>query len=358
MAALALLLSACGVRGPIGDKAGGVPGGRAVLLLATVSSQIQERPAVEYFISRVESLSGGNIRIAVRYNWASTHPDAEQQVVKAVAAGTIDLGVVGTQVLDTLGVRGFQALNAPLLVSSYPLEEAILRSGIPREMLASVGRLDVNGLALLGNGLRKPVGVAKPLLGPANWRGITFGIYKSNVLEQSVRALRATPLVAFSGLRSYYLSTGRLQGYELNVFRYYINGAWSQAHYITANVNLWPQVDILMANPWRLAQLTSQQQGWLEQAARDAADRSVNQLVRAEIAALPAICAHGTRFAYATRSALLRLRQAFMPVYSRLEQDPQTNRFIARIERIKRALPPARVPAIPRSCLASGVAAR
>jgi TRAP-type C4-dicarboxylate transport system substrate-binding protein len=331
-----------------------VPGGKVVLVLATVSSQIQERPAVEYFIRRVEALSGGNVSIHVLYNaGGAPNPDAEQAVVREVSASSLaQLAVVGTRVFDTMGVRSFQALGAPLLIDSYPLENKVVDSGIARQMLVGLAPLHVSGVGLLASGLRKPVAVKMPLLGQADWRGITFGIYLSQVEEEAVRALGARPLVAFSGLRSHFLAGGQLQGYEFALLSYNVNGAWSQAHYIAANVNLWPQVDVLIANPGTLAQLTSQQRGWIEQAAREATERSASLMASAERRVLPTICSKGTRLAYASRADLAWLRMAFAPLDSRLENDPQTKSFIARIQAIKRATPAGPGLAIPKGCVA------
>jgi TRAP-type C4-dicarboxylate transport system substrate-binding protein len=349
--ALAFLASGCAVQGPFGDKAGGVPGGKVVLRLANVSSQLQERPAVAYFIRRVEVLSGGNISIRVLYNWKSPQRNAEQEVVRATAAGTsADLGVVGTRVFDTMGVSSLQALTAPMLVDSYPLENAVLHSRIPTHMLAGVARLGVTGLALIGNGMRKPVAVKKPLLGPKDWRGIRFGTYLSKLQEDAIRALGATPVVAFSALRTHYLQTGLLTGFEMNALTYYVNGYWSQARFITANVNLWPQVDVLVANPSVLAHLTPQQRGWLEQAAREAADRSATMMSRAESMVTPTICSRGARFVNASGADLASLRKAFAALYARLERDAQTKSFIARIQSMKPAVPAGPTPAIPKGC--------
>jgi TRAP-type C4-dicarboxylate transport system substrate-binding protein len=354
VAALAILASGCAVQGPFGDKAGGVPGGKVVLKLAVVSSQLQERPPVAYFIRRVDALSGGNIRINVIYNWKSPQTNAEQQVVADTAAGTVDLGVVGSRVFDTMGVKSLQALTAPMLIDSYPLENAVLRSGIAKQMLAGIARLNVTGLALIANGLRKPVAVARlgPLLGRRDWRGINFGTYLSNVQGNAIRALGATPLVAFSSLRTRYLQTGRLKGFEMNVLTYDTNSYWSLAPFITANVNLWPQVDAVVANSSALAGLTSQQRGWLERAAREAAARSTGIMVAAENRVLPAICERGTRFVDASRADLASLHRAFAPLYSRLEQNRETRSFISRIESLKRSTPAGQQLAIPKSCFA------
>lgn len=50
------------------------------------------------------------------------------------ASGTADLAWVRTQVFETLGVESFQALTAPMLIDSYPLEQ-VLASDIPGRML-------------------------------------------------------------------------------------------------------------------------------------------------------------------------------------------------------------------------------
>jgi TRAP-type transport system periplasmic protein len=351
-AGLAMAASGCAVQGPVGDKAGGVPGRKAVLRLATLSSQLPEHSSVEYFIRRVEALSDGNLRIQVRYVWGSYAPDAEQQIVKAVSTGTVDLGVVGSRVFDTMGIRTFQALTAPMLIDSYGLENALIRSGISGQMLASLGSLDVAGLGLLANGIRMPVAVSRPLVAPADWRGITFGTFMSEGQEEAIRALGATPRVAIGPLRDHFLATGQLQGFEFSLPPYRDGSYWSQARYITANVDLWPQMDVLVASPQRLAKLTPQQRGWLQEAAREAADRSANLIATSETGLVPILCSHGAQFAEAGQGDLLSLREAFAPVYSSLERDPQTKSFISRIQAIKRATPAGPALAVPKGCAA------
>src|SRR5215470_13236068 len=129
---VALALAGCGL--PAGNKAGG-PGAPVVLRMATVNGTPGFMPQVDpYLVSQVATLSAGNVRIDMAYHVGEDTPGGEQQVVRGVAAGRYDLGVVGTRVFDTLGVNGFQALTAPLLIDSYPLEQAVIDSGIPARM--------------------------------------------------------------------------------------------------------------------------------------------------------------------------------------------------------------------------------
>lgn len=127
-----LLVPACGVAP--GTKAGGGPA-PVTLRMADAYAALRYEPAVADFVTRLEKSSGGQLRVRVAHRWGNFAPDAEQQVVRAVAAGRVDLAWVGTRALDTLGVRDFRALDAPLLIDSYALEREVVASDVPGRML-------------------------------------------------------------------------------------------------------------------------------------------------------------------------------------------------------------------------------
>ena len=118
---------------------------------------------------------------------------------------------------------------------------------------------------------------------------------------------------------------------------------------VTANVNLWPLMDVLVSNPQRLAELSEQQRGWLEEAAQAAAERSVD-LVDQDAENLQKACQLGARFANASRQDLAALRNAFAPVYASLEQDAQTKAFVQQIQELKQSTPADEPLAIPAGC--------
>jgi TRAP-type C4-dicarboxylate transport system substrate-binding protein len=340
----------CGGGGGGGeDKAGGL-GEPVVLRLANTNGQISFTPAVEDFVKRVEKLSGGDLRIEVVDDWGEGAPDAEQQVVRDVSAGEIDLGWVGTRVFDTLGVESFQALTAPMLVDSYALENALIQSGITEEMMQGLDALGVAGLGVLPDGLRKPIGVTAPLLAPADWQGITFGTLMSNGQAQSIRALGATPAQVHRTEREERLANGTIQGFETSIWVHQQNPALAHlAPYVTSNVNLWPQMDALLANPASLDALTVEQRGWVEEAARDAAARSA-ALADNDAQALGGSCVVGARFAEASEADLAALEASFAPVYANLQRHPETKAFIKRIRALKESAHPEPVLSIPAAC--------
>jgi len=333
--AVGIVLTGC--TSSAADKAGGSEE-PLVLRMANGYSNLDYEPAVKYFVQRVGQLSGDAVRIDVVDGWGLKQglwpPEFEQTVVRDVAAGEVDLAWVGTRIFDTLDVRSFQALTAPMLIDSYPLEQAVIDSDIPDRMMEGLAKIGVAGLAILADGLRKPMAVDGPLLGPDDWRGITFAAFRSEGQAEAIRALGARPTDAWGGPLDEGLDSGRIQGFEKSVYIYALNALQGVAPFVTANVNLWPQTIALIADPARLSELTAQQRGWLQEAARDAAAASTD-LADQDGQHLAGLCEHGAVFVNASDVDIAALRVEFAPVYAELEQDAQTRAFIAEIEQLK-----------------------
>ncbi len=349
-AAATVAVTGCSLGGGAGaDKAGG-SSEPLVLQLANTNGQLDFTPAVVDFVHRVEELSGGELRIESVDEWGDFASHAEQQVVKDVSDGEIDLGWVGTRVFDTLDVKSFQALTAPMLIDSYALESAVIESGITEEMMRGLDELGVAGLGVLPDGLRKPIGVTGPITGPADWEGITFGTLRSNGQAEAIRALGATPAQIHRTAREERLKAGTIQGFETSIWIHQLNPELARlAPYVTSNVTLWPQMDVLLANPARLAALTAEQREWLKEAAQDAAGRSA-ALADTDAKALAYSCEAGARFAEASDADLVALKAAFAPVYANLRRDSATKTFIDRIRALKQSTPAEPGLSVPSGC--------
>jgi TRAP-type C4-dicarboxylate transport system substrate-binding protein len=341
-------LAFAGCNSQTGPKAGG-PGDLVILKMATVNAEAGYNPEIDDLDQRIKEVSGGNVRIDMVSSIGAFAPDAEQQVVSGVASGTYDLGFVGTRAFDTLGVKSFQALSAPMLIDSYELEQAVIDSDIPTRMMGSLDALHVTGLGVLADGLRKPIAVAKPLLGTKDWSGITFGAYRSTVASQAITALGAHQSEVIGSRRDEALDSGDVQAFEMNLLGYQRINLWKRAPYVTANVNLWPQTLAVIGNPGRLAGLTAEQRGWLTQAIHDTAARSL-ALVNVDAGYVSELCTEGTHFANASDSDIAALREAFGPVLKSLEGDPQTKEFIAEIEHLKQQTGPGQALLTPVDC--------
>ena len=352
--ALAIGAAACTSEASTGgDKAGG-PGEPVTLTMATVNGDLAFTPQIQYLIDRVARISDGNVRIEVAFEVGDFAPDAEQQVVRGVAAGEFDLGYVGTQGFEALGLENFVALTAPMLIDTYALEDAVMQSGVTDRMLQGLEDIGVTGLGVLAGALRKPVTVEGPVLGPADWQGITFGTFNSDAQAEAVRALAATPMKVVGDSRDRALEEGTIDGFESSIWAYRLNGQEDAAPWVAANVNLWPQTLAVVGNPDAIAGLSEQQRGWLREAVGDAVARST-ALVDTDARYVEGSCQAGARFALASESDLTGLQEAFAPVYATLQQDPATQDFIHDIQELKESTPPDPSLSIPSGCIGEGL---
>ncbi len=320
--ALAMIaVAACGEAGS--DKAGGErTAAPTVLTMANGNGDSRE---LEPFAAAVARLSGGTLRISFQNGAHGGTRDFERRVIAGVKAGTTALGSVGTRALDDVGVAAFDALHAPLLIDSYKLQDRVLKSRVASEMLAGLEPAGVVGLGILPGPLRKPLGVTR-LVRPQDFSGRTIAFQRSQVAEQTLRALgaRGAQLAASASVESY-------DGVEQQIESIAGNRYDRTATFLTANVNLWPRPLVIVMNPEALDALTVAQQSALRRAARaaGAATLAVNRAGEQE--GIGALCRRGATFLTATEADLGALRRAVRPVYDRLERDAQTKAAIVQI---------------------------
>jgi len=328
-----LALAACGTDSSTkADKAGG-DAEPFTLTLGDVNS-VGFNSFLDGFAARVGELSGGSMQVKFAYEWGKFADDAEPNMVKSVAAGDLDLAVVPTRVFDLLGVDSFEPLSAPFLIDSYELQHAVLTSDIVDDMVAALRPTGVTALGVLEGGLERPVAVDHPLLSPDDYRGITFTAQASKLYPEAIKALGATPDVAWAEARKSGLGAGTIQGFEMDVAGYNSLGLPVVAPYMVANVALWAEPSAIVANPRMLASLSDEQRAWLDQAVDEMRAPAIAAL-RDESAMIPTLCAAGARFAVATDAELKALRDAVQPVYSQLAANPALAATIDRIERLK-----------------------
>src|SRR5262249_57171651 len=123
------------------------------------------------FARQVRQLSGAQMGIRILWNVAQGATDIEQVTVSLVRDGKVDLGWIGARAWDTLGVRSFQALQAPFLIDSYPLLDAVLASPMAGGMLAGLHQAGFTGLGLYPDQLRHLNGFREPLASLRDLRG-------------------------------------------------------------------------------------------------------------------------------------------------------------------------------------------
>jgi hypothetical protein len=195
------------------------------------------------------------------------------------------------------------------------------------QMLRGLRALGLAGIGVLPGPLRKPLGIARPLLRPSDYAGLRIGVQQSRVADATMRALGATPVWfpatrAMTGLDGIEQQISSIQGYQYD----------KAGRYLTANVSLWPRPLVLFANGKTWAALTPAQRRILSRAVTgdQAAETDVARGNERTDTAI--LCRRGLRFLTASPADLAALRRAVQPVYHQLQRDPQTGRYIRQIE--------------------------
>jgi len=331
------------------DKAGGSDA-PLVLRLGDVDAEDDPNttPVLDDFGDQVAKLSGGTLRVRVIYDAAGhERPDVEAQVARKVRDGSFDLGWVGAAAWDELGITSFQALHAPFLVTNDVLLDRVATGPLAETMLGGLRDAGVQGLAVVPESLRNPVGLRRPFVSLASFRGARLFVTPSRATDAALRALGATPVHGLGKAQNLAVADGLLESLV----------AYLSPDIVTGNVSIFPALHTLFANPASLRALTDAERAALEQAAaRTLANAVATRLSAPE--AIERFCSTGRaasatgggRVVLASRGERAALVRATRPVYSELERDPHTKSLISQIQALKRSLPPAPALRVPRGC--------
>ena len=249
-AALSAVLVACG-GGSHGDKSGG-DAAPVTLRMATMEGNAAPyADGVEEFARQVEDLSDGSLRIDIVWDGAIEFfgefgPGADQKVAGLVQDGKkLDLALIPARAWDELGATGLQALQAPFLVSTEELLEEVVQDDLANEMLASLDKVGVVGLGLLPEGLRHPIGFARPYLKAEDFAGATIRTPPSNASYRLLEALGAKPVDTCCDDFFARVENGEIAGAESG---FAWGGDLQHTGTFTANMTFFPKVNTIVAS--------------------------------------------------------------------------------------------------------------
>jgi TRAP-type C4-dicarboxylate transport system substrate-binding protein len=344
------LLAACGggEAANVADKAGG---DTVVLRLATFEGEVDASgqaygPAA--FVDGLEAVSDGRLKVELLTDYGEGVPDAESRLVAAIASGAIDGGWPSTRAFAEGGVPGLEAVEAPMVLTSYAAQKALVSGPLGERMLEQLDGTGVVGLGLAVGPLRRPFAAEAPLLAPEDWHGARFRAYNSPVQSDTIRALGGTPVeLSFSWIDE--ILAGNLRGAEFDTFQYSANGLTTEAPNVTANVVLWPKMFVLAMSQKRFDALSDEQRGWVRQAATQAVQASVDATFD-ETTVARALCDEGVRFVEASPDQIAALQSAVAPVMDGLASDPVSGPLLADIEALAAQHLEPDTPNVPESC--------
>ena len=317
-------LAASGCEGSDSNKLGATKRTEAkVLSMAIATGPLL---GLEQFAEAVGRSSGGRLRIEYRNEWRRGEADAELALVGDVAHGKADLGSVPSRAMSPLGIPVFDALQAPLLIDSYELEERVVRSDVVRDMASRMESLGVEPVGVLPGPMQYLL-TTMPVDKPADLSGHVIGYSGYEHAARTLEALGARPRAVPAAPPDY----DGLDGALANTDPLTASGFHRQARHLVANIAFWPRPIVVFASP----RVDSADLEILRRAATAALPQVLAQEEDREREQTQEMCRAGVQPHQVDVAALKR---AVRPVYERLESDPGTSRVVESIRTIARDL--------------------
>ena len=325
-----LATAACSGGAPT-DRAGGET---LTITLATIDHVNPDGQSfgVQAFVENIPKVSAGRLKVEVVEDYGGGGPTADADLVKAIAEGKLDGGWVGTRGFGAAGIHGLEAFEAPMVITTYAAEKALVSSDVATEALAALDQSGVVGLGLTVGALRRPFAAKSALVGAEDWNRVNFRVYNSEVQSDAVKALGGVPVnTGLDWINQ--VRASRLRGAEYSLAQYQQSGYGKEAGNVTGNVVLWPKMFVLAFGRQKFDALSEQQRGWIQEAA-DLGVKASLEATYDESSIAQELCTRGVRFKDATPAQLLGLRTRLAPILDRLAADPQSGPLLTKIKAV------------------------
>ncbi len=164
----------------------------------------------EYFKKLAEERTKGRVKVEVYPN-SQLYKDKEE--MEALQLGAVQMLAPSLAKFGPLGVKEFEVFDLPYIFPSKDVLRSVTGGPLGAGLLKKLEGKGIIGLAYWDNGF-KIMSANKPLMAPADLKGVKMRIQSSKVLDAEMRALGALPQVmAFSEVYQA-LQTGVVDGTE------------------------------------------------------------------------------------------------------------------------------------------------
>jgi C4-dicarboxylate-binding protein DctP len=175
-----------------------------------VAGDTPKGKGAERFKELAEKMTKGRVKVEVYPN-STLYKDKEE--MEALQLGAVQMLAPSLAKFGPLGVKEFEVFDLPFMFPGKDVLYRVTEGPIGKDLFKKLEGKGITGLAFWDNGF-KVMSANKPLLVPADFKGLKMRIQSSKVLDAQMRALGANPQVmAFSEVYQA-LQTGVVDGTE------------------------------------------------------------------------------------------------------------------------------------------------
>lgn len=151
--------------------------------------------AARMLAEQVGNKTGGQFKIEV---YPAGQLGKERQLIEQLQLGTVHMAFTPTAPLSNFEPR-MQLIDLPFLFPSREAAYAVLDGAVGADLLAALGKRAIKGLAFWESGFKQMTSAVRPILMPADLKGLKFRTMQSPMLIDQYREWGANPMaVSFS----------------------------------------------------------------------------------------------------------------------------------------------------------------
>ncbi len=257
----------------------------------------------------VDKWTNGRIKIEV---YPGAVLGSEKETIEQTQMGVIDINRVS--ISPVVSVYPKMAVFAlPYIFASRDHMWKVLEGKIGQNMLSEIEKVGFLGLAYMDSGARSFYTVKKPILSPADLKGLKIRTQKSPVMMDMVSAMGGKPVpMAFEEVYSA-LQTGVIDGAENNPPSYYETSHYEVAKYYSLDQHaMVPEIVLMSAKTWK--KLSDQDKNIIKMAALAAQELQRKLWLKDEGIAMEKVKAAGCKIYNPEKKPFM---EAVQPVYKK-----------------------------------------
>ena len=284
---------------------------RTFKLAHAVSTTAPYHLGAEKFVETLTELAGDRFEIQI---FPNKQLGSERSLVEQLQIGTIDLVVTSTGPIGGF-VPEMLVVDLPFLFRNTQHVDHVFEGPIGKNLLASLQKAGIQGLAFWENGFRNLTNNRRPVLQPEDCRGLIIRTMENEVHLESFRLLGANPTPMAWGEALTALKQGTIDGQENPLNIIYTHGIYDFQKYLAMTAHFYSPALLLM-NLKKFENISPSDQKIFLEAAR-VAGRYEKQVIRQnEAETLKKLEALGMRVTRPDRSLF---RKAMAPVYEKYQ---------------------------------------
>lgn len=218
--------------------------------------------AMVFMNERLKELSGGTMDIEI---YPSGQLGSERDTMELLQIGSLAITKVSTSPMESF-VPKMKVFSIPYVFRDEDHLWKVLASKIGQDLLVAGESVHLRGLAYYDSGSRSFYTRDKPIRTPKDLEGLKIRVMKSATSVRMVEALggSATP-ISFGELYTA-LQQGVVDGAENNPPSFYLSKHYDVARYYTLDMHTSvPDIMLMSGHIW--GKLSTEQQGWVQEAA-------------------------------------------------------------------------------------------